>query len=69
MTKSEFEAGAWELKTLLLGALTRRLKEDEAGESRMDAAELSSCVNFLKQNAADSPDTTFNNVFPEDDDQ
>ena len=66
MTKSEFEAGAWELKTLLLGALTRRLKE---GESRMAAAELSSCVNFLKQNAADSPDTTFNNVFPEDDDQ
>lgn len=33
MTKSEFEAGTWELKTLLLGALTRRLKEDAAGES------------------------------------
>ncbi len=31
MTKSEFEAGTWELKTLLLGALTRRLKEDETG--------------------------------------
>ncbi|MFB4724405.1 hypothetical protein ACE3KH_11715 [Enterobacter cloacae subsp. cloacae] len=66
MTKSEFEAGAWELKTLLLGALTRRLKEDESGESRMAAAELSSCVNFLKQNAADSPDASFNRVFEDD---
>ncbi|EFB2532049.1 hypothetical protein ACMUBV_003746 [Cronobacter malonaticus] len=69
MTKSEFEAGSWELKTLLLGALTRRLKEDEAGESRMAAAELSSCVNFLKQHAADAPDASFNNVFPEDDNE
>jgi len=67
MTKSEFETGTWELKTLLLGALTRRLKEDEAGEARMAAAELSSCVNFLKQNAADSPDASFNRVFEDDD--
>ena len=69
MTKSEFEAGTWELKTLLLGALTRRLKEYETGEARMAAAELSSCVNFLKQNAADAPDASFNSVFPEDDDE
>lgn len=69
MTKSEFEAGTWDMRCLLLEALTRRLKEDSAGESRMAAAELSSCVNFLKQNAADAPDASFNNVFPEDDDQ
>ncbi|MDK9635648.1 hypothetical protein [Enterobacter hormaechei] len=67
MTKSEFEAGTWDMRCLLLEALTRRLKEDSAGESRMAAAELSSCVNFLKQNAADAPDASFNNVFPEED--
>ena len=66
MTKTEFEAGTWDMRCLLLEALTRRLKEDSAGESRMAAAELSSCVNFLKQNAADAPDASFNNVFPED---
>lgn len=49
MTKTEFEAGTWDMRCLLLEALTRRLKEDSAGESRMAAAELSSCVNFLKQ--------------------
>ncbi|CZX14322.1 TPA: hypothetical protein ACKFMW_002413 [Enterobacter hormaechei] len=69
MTKTEFEAGTWDMRCLLLEALTRRLKEDSAGESRMAAAELSSCVNFLKQNAADAPDASFNNVFPEDDNE
>ncbi|HGL4619114.1 TPA: hypothetical protein ACKFAD_001448 [Citrobacter koseri] len=68
MTKSEFEAGTWDMRCLLLEALTRRLKEDSAGESRMAAAELSSCVNFLKQNAADAPDASFNNVFPDEED-
>ncbi len=67
MTKTEFEAGTWDMRCLLLEVLTRRLKEDSAGESRMAAAELSSCVNFLKQNAADAPDASFNNVFPEED--
>jgi hypothetical protein len=57
------------IKNPAAGALTRRLKEDETGESRMAAAELSSCVNFLKQNAADAPDASFNSVFPEDDDE
>ena len=69
MTKTEFEAGTWDMRCLLLEALTRRLKEDSAGESRMAAAELSSCVNFLKQNAADAPDASFNNVCPEDDNE
>lgn len=69
MTKTEFEAGTWDMRCLLLEALTRRLKEDSDGESRMAAAELSSCVNFLKQNAADAPDASFNNVFPEDDNE
>ena len=69
MTKTEFEAGTWDMRCLLLEALTRRLKEDSAGESRMAAAELSSCVNFLKQNAADAPDASFKNVFPEDDNE
>ncbi|EMV6190069.1 TPA: hypothetical protein ACIADP_001609 [Escherichia coli] len=68
MTKSEFEAGTWDMRCLLLEALTRRLKEDSAGEGRMAAAELSSCVNFLKQNAADAPDASFNNVFPDEED-
>ncbi|HFX7402530.1 TPA: hypothetical protein ACIFVF_000794 [Escherichia coli] len=68
MTKSEFETGTWDMRCLLLEALTRRLKEDAAGEGRMAAAELSSCVNFLKQNAADAPDASFNNVFPDEED-
>lgn len=67
-TDAEFEKATWEMKCLLLEALTRRLKEDAAGEGRMAAAELSSCVNFLKQNAADAPDTSFNNVFPDEED-
>jgi hypothetical protein len=35
----------------------------------MAAAELSSCVNFLKANAVEAPDASFNSVFPEDDDE
>jgi len=69
MTKSEFENETWRMKGLLLGALIRRLEEDKAGESRMVAAELGLAVNFLKANAVEAPDTSFNNVFPEDDDQ
>ena len=68
MNNTEFEKATWEMKCLLLGALTRRLREDAAGESRMAAAELSSCVNFLKTNAAESPDAAFNNVFPDEED-
>ena len=69
MTKSEFENETWRMKGLLLGALIRRLEEDKAGESRMAAAELSSAVNFLKANAVEAPDASFNNVFPEDDNE
>ncbi|EOW6518243.1 hypothetical protein ACOZX1_003497 [Cronobacter dublinensis] len=69
MTRNELDSQLWELKCLLAQTLIRRLEEDKAGESRMVAAELSSAVNFLKANAVEAPDTSFNNVFPEDGDQ
>ncbi|PTA89256.1 hypothetical protein CWM66_19355 [Kosakonia sp. H7A] len=65
-TDAEFQRDTWTLKCLLQDALIRRLKDDASGESRMVAAELSSTVNFLKTNAAESPDATFNNVFPDE---
>lgn len=66
MKQDEFNAGVWHLKELLLGALIRRLEDDEKGEARMAAAELSSCVNFLKQNSSDAPATAFDRVFDDE---
>ncbi|WP_354692377.1 hypothetical protein [Phytobacter sp. RSE-02] len=65
-TDAEFQRDAWLIKCLLQDALIRRLKDDASGESRMVAAELSSTVNFLKQSSAEAPDTSFNSVFPDE---